>query len=198
VKPTFSFVATVTASFALTAISHSAHAAFVATVEQVGENVVITGSGSLDIADLTADTQYTSADTGITPYQGYFLLGSPGNNPVNTYVIPAGPNNFGPGGFSQPTAGSGDEVGFSFYNVSVLVVPDGYVSGAPLAATDTFDDMSYADLGLTPGTYTSNFGTAAGADSFTLQIDPIPEPASMAVIGVGLASVAAVRRRRRD
>jgi PEP-CTERM motif len=58
--------------------------------------------------------------------------------------------------------------------------------------------MSYGDLGLTPGTYTSNFGTAADADSFTLQIDPIPEPASMAVVGVGLASVAAVRRRRRD
>ena len=63
--------------------------------------------------------------------------------------------------------GSGDVVGVQGL---LLLVPQGYVSGNPLSGSATFDNATFASLGITPGTYTWTWGT--GVDSFTLQIGP--------------------------
>jgi hypothetical protein len=79
-------------------------------------------------------------------------------------------------------------------------VPSGYVSGANLSDTATYNGQTFASLHLIAGTYTWHWGTGANADSFTLQIGPAstpaPEPASLTLLAVGLAGLGMVLRTR--
>ena len=100
---------------------------------------------------------------------------------VNGFVT--GPTNFGSGD-SQIVAssGSGDLVGITGVGAlgGTLALPKNYVSGAALSDTSTYDNATFASLGVTPGTYTWTWGTGATADSFALQVGPaampVPEP----------------------
>jgi hypothetical protein len=76
-----------------------------------------------------------------------------------------------------------------------LVVPEGYVSGSQLSDTDTYFDETIAQLGLAPGIYNYTWGSGATADSLTINIGVVPEPASVAVVAI--PALALLRRRRR-
>ena len=80
-----------------------------------------------------------------------------------------------------------------------IYVPAGYVSGTLIDGTSTFDATTLAGLGLIPGaSYTYNYGTGVSADSMVFNIapTPAPEPASMALLTIGLLGVGAARRRK--
>jgi len=79
-----------------------------------------------------------------------------------------------------------------------VLVPQGYVSGDALSDSMTFTGSTFADLGVTPGTYVWTWGTGHDADSFTLQIGPtsVPEPASLALLSAGLVGLGLIRRKR--
>jgi hypothetical protein len=113
----------------------------------------------------------------------------------------------GQGGYAS--SASGDLVGlvpanlFNFDSNTVLYVPQGYVSGAPLSGTATWEGETIDSLGLFPGTYVWSWGDSAAADSFTLVIvapdgpgTPVPEPAAALLLGAGLLGLGAVRRCR--
>lgn len=76
----------------------------------------------------------------------------------------------------------------------------GYVSGTALLAKNTYSGQTISSLGLTLGTYVYTAGSAADADTITLQINPasVPEPSTLisgglaALLGLGYAW----RRRR--
>jgi hypothetical protein len=54
-------------------------------------------------------------------------------------------------------------------------VPAGYVSGNPLSSMSTYLNTTFADLGVTPGTYVWTWGMGAN-QNLTLMIGAGPGP----------------------
>jgi PEP-CTERM motif len=174
-------------------------AAYVVTLQQVGANVVATGSGAIDLTDLTLfNPSTTTATAGVVPNRGLIVTGQI-SALVNLYDGYAGPTTIGSGGVIVASSGSGQQVGIQGlpdgFSAPVLTVPVGYLSDASLSDTSTYNNRTFASLGVTPGTYVWTWGTGAHADSFTLET--VPEPASLGMLALGLAGLGLARRMRR-
>ena len=80
----------------------------------------------------------------------------------------------------------------------VLFVPSGYLSGNPLSGTSTYNNATFASLGVTPGTYVWSWGTGLPNQNFTLQIGPAGVPdggSTVSLLGCALLGLAALRRK---
>ena len=110
-----------------------------------------------------------------------------------------GPANFGTGTTREATVDSGDFAGIIGAN-SVIEVNHLYVSGTSISGSATWANTTIQGLGLTPGSYTWTWGSAAGADFFTVNsLSPVPEPSSLILAGTAIGIIgfrAGVRRRR--
>jgi hypothetical protein len=171
-----------------------AQAAFVLTLQEVGTDVIANGSGILDITDLSSGASVNIAAS-MSPAIGLIYVG-----PAGVLTMPlvftgfTGPTSFGSGAEIDANDGNGDDVGIDGKD-NLLFLPG--AAGASLADTATWNNQTLASLGVTPGTYEWTWGTGAHADSFTLQILAVPEPASLTLLAVGLAGLGMVVRRRR-
>jgi hypothetical protein len=179
------------ASAALLTISIGikAEASYIANIYQSGGNVVTSGSGYIDTAALSASVTAQSFPL-MDPANGSVNLGADGLVDIRDYTGATGAADFGSGGYSFPSSGTGDFIGI--YGTSgAIYLPAGYVSGSALSATDTYDSTTLADLGLTPGTYVYNWGSGLNADSFTVDVQaPAPEPGTVCLFGVGVLGLA--------
>ena len=176
-----------------------AQAAYTVTLEQMGSNVVATGSGAIDLTGMSPLAPGFGGP-GLAPNVGDVATGPTALTSVNLYTGFSGPTSFGPGSGAVPDSGTGDAVGiFGDVSVDLLIVPSNYVSDTALSSTSTFDNATIASLGATPGTYKWTWGTGANADSFTLNIEAVamPEPSSLTVLVIGLACLGMVVRTRR-
>src|SRR5690242_4936841 len=116
-----------------------AQAGYVVTLQQVGPNVVATGSGAIDLSGL-AFYQSGSADPYVSPYSvllpSHGVIGiwtGPTSSTVDIYAG-AGLRSFGSGGLVSASSGSGDMVGIAgTFWTGFLTVPRGYVSGTALS-----------------------------------------------------------------
>ena len=175
-----------------------AHAEYIVNFAQVGNNVVATGSGTLDLSGLTfAGTG--SAGTGIIPAESVIGVG-PTQSVADYYSGVVGPTSFGVGGSTVSSATTGDFAGLDA-DSAYLAVPLGFVSGSSLSGSDTFVNATFASLGLTPGSYTYEWSPPnVTDDSFVINIPAtaVPEPATLALLAAPLAAFlfAKVRRRR--
>src|SRR5215469_6675123 len=159
-----------------------ARAGYVVTLEQVETSVVASGGGPIDS---TALSRFASGLVGtrIVPSIADILTGPATTGTkgigVDSYRGFSGPTEFGSGGGSSPSNGSGPGVGIHFLN-NVVFVSKGYVSGSPLSDSMTFDNQTFASLGVTPGTYEMDLGNRAEPD-FTVNIvaAAVSEPASV-------------------
>lgn len=188
---------------ALSTFTATSHAEFIVTFEQSGGNVVATGSGTINLAALSL-FGVVNEMPGVHGDYGYAWLGvwpSGGFSIEPVYDGLSGPRSFGPSGDVEVNASdaSGDLIGIYGYNQE-LVVPSGYVSGASLSDSTTWDNTTISGLGLTPGTYTWTWGSGPTADSFVLVIGSaaVPEPSGMILLGpaIGAIGVGTWSRRR--
>ena len=159
-----------------------AQAGYVVTLQQVGPDVVATGSGAIDLTGLRF-SQSTSLNPairsgvlfGVCEGACAYIYTGPTSSSVDSYYGASGPTSFGRGGFLPASSGSGDMVGMAagdYYGV-FLSVPTGYVSGTALSDSATYSGTTLAALGVTQGTYVWTWGTGAN-QNFTLQILPAP------------------------
>jgi hypothetical protein len=171
-----------------------AHAVFVFTLTQLGADVVVAGSGTLNTTALTLGST-TTLSSEVFPAFGVVYSGAT-SSAVNSYSGLTGPAySFGPDGPTDATTGAGDFVGIVEFLGPDLYVPTGYVSGTALLDTSTYANATLSSLGFTPGSYTFHWGAGATADS--LIVDIVPEPSTWAAVlsGAGLLGVALRRRR---
>ena len=173
----------------------SAQAGYIVTVEQVGSNVVATGSGTIDTTGLSFLQSSSGPTAEVNPSGGAIDTGTAGPAvEFDVYTEFTGPTSFGSSSdFTAASSSSGDFVGIygggGFYGPTPqLDVPFDYVSGTPLSDTATYGNATFTSLGVTPGTYEWTWGSGATADSFTLQIGAVPAPP----IGRGLPVLLAV------
>jgi hypothetical protein len=170
----------------------SAQAGYVVTLQEVGTDIVATGSGAIDLTGLNFN-QTTGTVAGLYPSTAFIGVGP--NDFLNTdhYTGTTGPPSFGIGSFESGYNGSGDFVGIIGRDAT-LIVPEDYVSGSPLSSSSMYAGP-FASAGLTPGTYTWTWGPGAN-QNFTLVTVPEPATLSLLMSGVLLLLVAAAIRSR--
>ena len=172
------------------ALLHGANASLVFSIQQDGENVTMTGIGSINL-DALSTSSPSAAYSIIRANDSLLGVGIVDGN-LQHYTSITGPGSIGPGSslyFADST--SGDNVMMNNNSVSV---PIGYTSGTELSGTATFNNNTIAGMGLTEGTYTYTWGSGASADSITVQVGAIPEPATFAFIGLFGVGAIAIRR----
>ena len=177
--------------------------AYTVTLQQMGSDVVATGSGAINLTGLTfagggfvatgsmgpSIADLTVADgTGLSQYTGF-----------------SGPSSFGPGiTIVSDSSDSGDSVGIigpAFFLGPGIFLPAGYVSGTALSDSSTYNSATFASLGVTPGRCTWTWGTGLPDQNFTLQIGPVAGPSvpdggsTVSLLGFGLLGLAALRRK---
>ncbi len=163
-----------------------ARANYIVTLEQVGSNVVATGSGAFDLSGLTFLNQGLGS-----PYmaasQGLIQTGSAASTDVYTGFT--GPTSFGSGGNVFASTSSGDFVTIVGSSTpKMMMVPQGYVSGHSLSDSMTFNNATFASLGVTPGTYVWSWGTGTN-QNFTLVIPAAQVPDSGSPLGLFFLSL---------
>jgi hypothetical protein len=165
-------------------------AGYIVTLEQVGSNVVATGSGAIDLTGLTFAFSGT-ARADMTPSEAGITTGPAADTPTDAYDGFSGPASFGGGGLTiDASSGNGDLVTI-VGGGNLIGVPKAYLSGAALFGTSTYSGQTFTSLGATPGAYEWTWGNGAN-QNFTLIIGEVPEPSTWAMmliafVGLGYA-----------
>lgn len=150
-----------------------AHASATSTLKEVGADVVMTGSGSLNLAGFTFAGLSTFPPF-INP-GGAFLVGAAGTSGIHAGAV-TGLASFGPATTTPASSGTGDPIALDF-STGGLGVPTGYVSGAALSGNATYLGRSFSSLGATPGTCTRSL---RNGDTVSPAVgNAVPEPSTL-------------------
>lgn len=177
-----------------------AKAAYIVTLMQQGANVVATGSGTVDTADLTLLGSITGPNAVINPSEGEIALQLTNTQqPFNLFSGIMGPASFGSGALTNADSSSeSPDAGRILIDGSLGQL--GVSTSAFLSNTATWDNATLNSLGVTPGTYVWTWGTGTDADSFTLDVvgtASVPEPGSVALLAVPLSFIIGLALHRR-
>jgi PEP-CTERM motif-containing protein len=180
-----------------TVSASTARASYVTIFEDVGSNVVEIGGGTLDLTDLRFASRGITGSF-VQPSAPVYASGAVAAiENVFTGDI-SGPADWGPGSVTSASLSSGDGVGIEGRKM-LIIVPQGYMFGAPLSETSTYLDTSLTSLGLTPGTYVYSWGMGPHADTFTVDVvaSSVPEPSTWAMMLVSFAGLGYTALRRK-
>jgi hypothetical protein len=195
-------LAAIRCSLMLTAVTASlfsvrpAQANYIVTLQQVGPNVVATGSGAFDLTGLNFGNTFTNGQALIVANEAQIFTGPTSLTSFDLYDGLSGPTDFGSGFVKFANSGSGDLVGIGAFEL--LIVPNGYISGNPLSDSMTFNNATFASLGVTPGTYVWSWGTGLPNQNFTLMIGGAGVPdggSTVSLLGCALLGLVALRRK---
>ena len=169
----------------------SSHAAtYSLQFDQIGSDVVVTGSGAIDLTGATLLGNGNIVGF-MWPSLGFAMVAG---GSFSAYRLTMNPTNldFGLGGYSgQQTSGSGDASGV-WTNNNIFYVPTGYTSLAALFGTSTYAGQTFASLGVTPGNYDLNFGN----NTVSVQVGPVPIPLPLTLLLTGILGLGILARRR--
>ena len=171
--------------------SAPSHAFIRLVVAQVGDDVVVTGSGSAITTGLTSPGGLTDFTNVLTNDQIFAGPNAFDDGVVSLWNGLSGPRVFGsdPDVTENPSAGSGQLFGIlagSGTGSPQLVLPGGYSSGTSLGGTSTFSSLTLSQLGLTPGQVTTwSWGSGETADGLSLEVVPAPLPMLMSAAFFG-------------
>jgi VPDSG-CTERM motif len=166
--------------------------AYTVTLRQFGSNVVANGSGAINLTGLTFQGSTFGTITGIRANTGSIGTGPLAQLNFDFYTGFTGPTSFGSGASFLPNTGSGDFVGI-FGLAGQIFVPQGYVSGHALTDSMTFNNATFASLGVTPGTYVWSWGGGAN-QNIMLQIGAVPDGGTtISLLGCALLGLVALR-----
>jgi hypothetical protein len=145
---------------------------FTVTIQEVGSDVVWSGSGSLDLSNLSFETTQ-DIGAGFNATGAIWALGPTAQTSCDAYggaAFSIFPTTFGTGG-APANAGSGDILSILDNGIGgrTLLVPLNYVSGSPLSGTTTYENTTISGLNLISGTYTYSWGNENG-ETLTLII----------------------------
>jgi hypothetical protein len=155
-----------------------AQAGYIVTLQQVGPNVVATGSGAIDLTGLSS---FGSAFASPEMYPAHGIMGTGPSGTVDVYTGSSGPASFGPGFGGFPSTTSGDSVFLEDFGLGIDV-PQGYVSGTSLSSSATYSG-TLASLNVTPGTYEWTWGAGLN-QNFTLDAVAPAVPDSGSTFGL--------------
>ena len=189
---------------ALACAASPAQAAYVVNFSEVGPNVIMTSSGSIDFSGLTRfGTGGGPTTTSVAPGFSQILMRDQGS--IHIYNGFSGPTTFGTSAATSAVSAANSHA-FLFQNFSPATarigLPTTYVSGTQLGVNTATFAGSFASLGMTRGTYTWTWGSGANADSLTVNIGTainpggVPEPATWALLILGFGAVGGAMRRR--
>jgi hypothetical protein len=172
--------------------SPPARAALTINIQQVGLDVVATASGTVNLSGLSLVTPNGSTSSAfLFPVGGYISMGTPGPSAVYSGFTTSG--SLGSGGFTSASSTSGDLIAPDGGD-NYLFLPHGYVSGTSISATTSWNNKTFAGLGLTEG---SSLTLSWASDSVTVNVvTPVPEPMAAILPGFGALLVGAILRRR--
>jgi len=181
--------------FAIVAIaavvsSPNAQAEITILIDQQGDDVVASYSGSWDVwtktGDALSNSQYIAAPAAFHNLQG-------GQDQMNTAPMTLSPGTW-TGTFSSASSFTGDPFGFTANNAS-LWAPVGYVAGQSLSGSLTFANTDVVTMGFTPG----ENGVFSNGDNTINYSVAVSEPTTVSMLAVGCvaAGLGFVRRRRR-
>jgi len=173
--------------------------AYTVTLQQMGSNVVATGSGAINLTGLFHFDSHATAPA-VIANEAYISISVGGLQDI--YSGFTGPATFGNGGEFDTNLGSGDPVGIwgnsRLFGIGLIFVPPSYVSNHTLSDSMTFNNATFASLGVTPGTYTWTWGTGLPNQNFTLIIGGAGVPdggSTVSLLACALLGLAALRRK---
>jgi len=192
---------TVAAGIAALAWAPRAEAAYIITIQEIGSDLVVNGSGSLNLSALSPFA-VGSAAPAIGSAAGTIGVGTNAGSNATFYVGITGPASFGTGGYFFASTSTGSIVTTVGEIPGVIGVPNGYVSGTAMASSNTYVGQSLASVGIAPNTYVWSWGSQGNgtADTLTLQItagQDVPEPATALLLAAPLGTLLMRRRRER-
>jgi hypothetical protein len=173
----------------ITAPGQIVHAGVIMNFTESGGNVDATAVGTIDLAGLTLG----GTGPGIPAVAPNFAVAVVGPNETQAvYQGATGPTSMGPGSGTMASMATGQDFGIGFHGA--ILVPDGYVSESGLSGTATWTGQTFASLGLTPGTYVYSWGFGPTADTLTVNVTSVPEPATIWLAAIGGVVLAAHAR----